>query len=73
MTMCRPQTSIKENAIVALVISILTGIGMLYADYSIMQPMNAWSNSLLTQVGWLIIIIPIIILGIIIALSFRRQ
>ena len=72
MAMCRPQTSLKENLVVALVVSILTGIGMLYADYSIIQPMNAWSNSILTQVGWPIIILPILLLGIIGALSFRR-
>lgn len=72
MTMCKPQTSIKENTVIVLVISILTGIGMLYADYSIMQPMGAWSNSLLTRVGWPTIILSIISLSIIAAWSFRR-
>ena len=72
MTMCRTQSSLKGNVIVALISSIFSGIIMLYADFYILNPVNDWSNTILTQVGWSVIIIPILLLGIIGALSFRR-
>lgn len=72
MAMCRTQSSLKGNIVAALISSIIAGIMMLYSDFYIMQPMDAWSNTILTQVGWPVIIISILSLGIIGALSFRR-
>lgn len=72
MTMYRTQSSLKGNIVAALISSIIAGIMMLYADFYIMKPMDAWSNTVLTQVGWPVIIISILSLAIIGALSFRR-
>lgn len=70
--MYRTQTSFKTNIVVGLICSIFSGIIMLYADFYVVSPIGAWSNTILVQVGWPVIIIPILLLCIIVALGFRR-
>lgn len=70
--MYRTQTSFKGNVVAALICSILAGVGMLYADFYILAPANNWSDTFLTQLGWSVIIIPILLLGIVGVLSLRR-
>lgn len=72
MTMCSTQTSLKGNVVVGLISAIIAAIAMLYGDFYIISPTNTWSNTILTQVGWPVIILSILSLAIIVALSFRR-
>ena len=72
MTMCRTQSSLKGNVVAGLISAIIAAIAMLYSDFYIMTPRDAWSNTILTQVGWPVVILSVLILCIIGALSFRR-